>query len=191
MVAKAPSSLIAAIECDQVQLSPQNNRPFFRARLRRPAAESLVQQLHRCAAAAERDWYILSWKTPDLKRLSLVKLDRTPKFEQSAHSDYLRNELYRVTGRENSCNIDFSASVSAPLLAARIHGALERCEEFVEIVVSILSRKAKSYLLEFVADVDLRLSGSVEHAHLALAGESLAAQVLGSEDFSDWETPDA
>jgi len=191
MVSKTMNTLVATIECDEVQLTPQSNRPFFRARLRRAGAERLVHQLHRCADDAERDWYLLSWKTPDLRRLSLVRLDRTPRFEQDAHADYLRNELYRVTGRESSCNIDFSASVSAPLLAARLRAASERCDEFIEIIVSILSRKAKSYLLEFVADTDLRLTASAEHTRLARAGESLAAQALASEDFSDWETTDA
>jgi len=189
MKATKTSTLVVALECQEVELNPQAGRGFFRARLQCEDARLLADRLDECAAAG-REWYFLSWKPPALERLSLVHLERTPAYERQAGADYLVNQIFRVTGRESSCNVNFSGPVGGPLLASRIRRASARAQEWLEIRVDVISRKRCTYLIRFVADLDAK-SITDEHDRLAQTAEVIAAQVWGEDDFSDWERADA
>jgi hypothetical protein len=123
----------------------------------------------------------------DPTRLRLVRGD-TPGYEAGAATIYLRGEIVKVTGREGSCNIDFSGPVGALLLAQRLQAARQRMRSFLEIRVP--NRQRKKNLIEFIPDTELEARESAEHQKLALAGEALAADTLAENEFSDWDTQD-
>jgi len=92
--------------------------------------------------------------------MRLVDPDRTPEFESRRCQDYLRGELFRVTGKEDSCNIiSPGRSVHAywRIVSAAPWSARETSWTFV-----IPNRHGKKDLVEFVADADRepRLGGA-------------------------------
>jgi hypothetical protein len=185
-----PSTLLFTVDCPEVQGPNPKDRIFFRARLPKQGASSLADALDARADQADRNWYFLSWKTPDLQRLSLVNLNRTPQYEQRARADYLLNSVFRVSGRESSCNINFSGEVGGRLLASRLRKTAERAYEYLDLIVVAVSRAKGTFMLEFLADSDMR-SVTPEHERLAATGEALAGQLLAGEDFADWGPPHA
>lgn len=186
------NTLLLDSECIEICLnpSPKSLEPFFRARSTTKDAVALAARIEALADLRDREWYYLTWTTPNLKRLRLVHLDRTPQFERSAHANYLRSEIFRVTGQAGGCNINFSGETGAALLAARLRSAIASAEAFIEIVVIIVSRKKKSYLVEFHSDLELRLIDTPEHDRLAEASEVLAGESWTAEEFQDWERSD-
>jgi hypothetical protein len=117
--------------------------------------------------------------------LTLTK-GRTPKYELNALAGYARGDAFRVSGRNQSCNIDFSGGDGASLLAKCIRSAQSKMRRFVEIRVPSRSRD----IVEFIPDTDLESAGSTEHDRLATVGGVLAGAVWNQEDFSDWDAKD-
>jgi len=185
MVTRNSSTLIGVVHCDYAELRGPSGKPFFVARLVGSEAQALLAHLRELANRNDRSWFILSSTTPDPKRLRIVDLDRTPEYEEAAARHYLRGEVFRVTGKDDSCNINFSGPIGATLLAHCLEGALNRMKEYIELVVP--NRHGKRDLVEFIPDVDIITTTLPEHEGLALAGEAAAVQVLEQEDFSDWE----
>lgn len=185
MVRKTRSTVAGYVTCEQVELRGPTAKPFFCARLGITEAKKLLELLTRLAGSETRDWYYLVSSTPNLERLRLVDLDRTPAFERAAAQDYLRGELFRVSGGSDSCNIEFSAPVGARLLAERLRSTLTRARCHIQIVVP--NRHGKKDLVELIADTDSAADDGDEFDRLGSAGEELAAQTLPAEDFSDWE----
>ena len=188
MVAKPDNGrTIGYIRCFDCHLNGPGKQPFFRARLDVEQSEALVGNLKRCAESLERTWFTLAITYDELSKLRLIRAI-TPRFESDAAEAYLRGEVFRVTGRDRSCNINFS-EVGAGLLAARLQMARSRMRRFVEICVP--NRHRERNLIEFIPDVDLEAVESPEHQKLAHTGEALAGETWNSDDFSDWEGFDA
>lgn len=188
----ATKSLLFDCVCESAELRPDavSDEPFLSARLSIPHARELRDRLDQLAQSDGREWYFLVWSSPDIRRLRLVHMesaDRTPAFERKAWRVYLRNELFRVTGRDQSCNINFSGATGAASLRNCLDRVLPDAVDFIEISVRVISRKKKSYLLEFFADTTMPCDLS-EAERIGAAGEGLAQENWGCEDFSDWET---
>ena len=162
-------------------LNPVGKPPFYRVRLDATVLETLISELRTIADCETRIWHTLTATPEKASRLRMYVI-RTPDFETQASKCYLRGTLFRISGRE-SVNIDFSSD-GALLLAERLREAKAKMRSFV--LLRLPNRKKD--VIEFVPDIELEALHSDEHARLGQAGESLAAQVLGPEDFSDWET---
>jgi hypothetical protein len=178
-------TLLGVVHCDQVALNGPTGKPFFSAKLSKAEGSNLLHLLDELGQHEGPGWYLLAASSPDPKRLRLVDFDRTPAYELDAEGEYLRGELFRVTGKEDSCNINFSGPVGARLIAERLRAALARADSFIDIVVP--NRHGKKDLIEFIPDTDRESEPGQEHERLALAGDALAADLLVDDDFSDWE----
>jgi hypothetical protein len=164
------------------ELRGARGRPFFRLRLDRAQVRKLLEGLDLCVQREGRRWFTLTSTHEKPARLRLTQM-ATPEYEDQAAAFYLRGEAMRISGDEGSCNINFSGSVGAPLLIERLRCAAKDMRRFLELRVPSRARN----LIEFMADTTLEAVESAEHERLTLAGEKLAAEVLGAEDFSDWE----
>jgi len=153
--------------------------------LPRTEAARLLAML-RQAARSKRRWFYLVSSRPSPSRLRLADFDRTPAYERKAARNYVRREVYRITGQEDSCNIEFSSN-GAILLARELRGALARAREFLDLRVPHRKDGKRDELIEFIPDTDREAMPSEEIARLGMAGENLAGAVLEAEDFSDWE----
>lgn len=182
--AQTPRAARGHVRAIFAELNPPGKRPFYRARLEANEIGRLCQFLAECGTG-QRDWFTLAAIQPDLTRLSLTK-SRTPKYELSAAKDYARGDVFRVSGKNQSCNIDFSGGEGAALLARILKSAQSRMRRFVELRVPSRSRN----IVEFIPDTDLEAADSAEHCRLAMTGEALAGVVWDQEDFSDWDTAD-
>lgn len=182
---KKRKSLLGVIHCQRVEINGPKGKPFFVALLSAEQGQLLLTMLEELVAQEGRYWYFLTSTSPDPTRLRLVDLNRTPEFERAAGKNYLRGEIFRVTGKSDSCNINFSAPVGAKLLADRLRTTLTRSKKFLQIVVP--NRHGNKDLIEFIADVDCESSAVEEAGRLGSLGSALAAVVLEPEDFSDWE----
>ncbi|GMU23015.1 MAG: hypothetical protein AMXMBFR13_30990 [Phycisphaerae bacterium] len=180
-----PNSILGDFRALEVRTGSKSEQPFFRGRLRCADARELAKRLASLAQPGSRQRYYLTAKEPDTTRIKLVNLERTPEYERSAAQNYLRGDVFVVSGSRQSCNLEFSA-VGAGLLAAELKAATDRCREWVEIVVP--NRRRKLNLVEFIADTDLE--AAAEEESLAIAGELALAEILPREDFSDWEQPE-
>ena len=161
-------------------LNPVGKPPFYRVRFDATVLEEWISELRTIANSETRMWHTLTATPEKASRLRMYVI-RTPDFETQASRRYLRGTLFRISGRE-SVNIDFSSD-GALLLAERLREAKAKMRSFV--LLRLPSRKKN--LIEFVPDIDLEALHSDEHARLGQAGESMAAQLWGQEDFSDWE----
>ncbi|HWL95279.1 MAG TPA: hypothetical protein VNT79_17295 [Phycisphaerae bacterium] len=158
-----------------------NSRPFYRARLSRSAVEALISHLETCAQA-DRTWFTLASMEPDLERISVTQAT-TPRYEQAAAPNYARGDVFRVSGKSKSCNIDFSGGAGAAYLARQLRSAYDASKEFVEIRIP----SSRRHVVEFFSDTALAPEHSSELEALARASELAAASTLMAEDFSDWE----
>ena len=153
---------------------------FYQVRLDASVLAELIPNLRAAATCKERLWHTLTATSENASRLRMYVI-RTPDFEMQASKCYLRGTLFRISGRE-SVNIDFSTD-GALLLAERLREAKAKMRSFVLLRVP----NRKKDVIEFLPDIELEALHSDEHARLGQAGESIAAQVLGREDFNDWE----
>ena len=158
----------------------QDGKPFYRLRLDAAVLDDLLPMLDQAARTDQRPWHMLTATAEQPSRLRLYRIP-TPDFEQHAAKSYVRGTIYRISGRE-SINISFSVH-GALLIADRLREALQHMGNFVLLMVPC----RKIDLIEFLPDVELERAASDEHARLGEAGLSIAAQVLGREDFRDWE----
>jgi len=159
------------------------SKAFYRARLTEPEVGQLVADLDRCAESDGPRWFTLTVTDEKPERLRLTEMPGAPQYELEAAAVYLRGDVFRVSGKAKSCNIDFSGRVGAVLLSERLRRAQARMRRFLEIRVP--SRKRN--LIEFIPDTDLEAADSPEHDKLAQAGEALGADLGSSDEFSDWE----
>lgn len=169
-------------DCLNGELNGPKGRPFFRVRLDKEWVERLRHALRDCAARGGRCWFTLTSTSEKPERLRLTE-KQTPAYELNAESIYVRGEAVRISGDKGSCNIDFSGQVGASLLEERLETAQTRMRRFLDIRVPSRARN----LIEFITDTELEAMPSPEHEKLAIASGLAAAEVLGAEDFSDWE----
>ena len=184
----AKGRMIASITCSGCHLNGPGRQPFFRAKLDRQQSQELITRLEQCANADGRRWFLLLVTYDDTTRLLLMQ-QSPPAYEANAAPDYLRGDVLKVTGKKDSCNIEFSGRVGAPLLVERLQDVSRRMRRFLEIRVP--NRWNKRNLIEFIPDTDLEAAQTPEHRKLALAGEALTGQAWTEDDFSDWEPQDA
>lgn len=185
MIRRYEPSLIGEVKCERVELASPLSKPFFLGCLAKLEARQLLGYLEDLGRRPGRFWYDLVSGRPDPKRLRLVRLLRTPEYELAAETNYLRGDIFRINGKQNSCHINFSGPIGARLLAEQLRSALERTRNTIDIVVP--NRHRKKDLVEFIADADREANPSDEHNRLAQAGEVMAAELLPAEDFSDWD----
>lgn len=172
---------VAYITTEEAELKRPRQKPFYWARLGRSQVETLAESLGKFAKEEGRVWFTLVVTREAPGRIRLTQMVQTPAYEARAHREYLRGEIFRLSGREGSCNIDFSP-IGAKLLLERLNAAAERMRYSVLIRVPMRSRQ----MVEFIPDTDLPLV-QTEIEKLGQAGEELAASVLPSDDFADWQ----
>lgn len=167
----------------QAVLNPIHGKPYYYLRIRAPEVAALLSELLACAEAPGRRWFAMTATHEKPERLRTSEELQTPRFEASATPNYARGEAFVIQGRGRSCNIRYSGQVGARLLAERLSQAQDAMREFVEIRIPSRSHN----LIEFVADAEIAPVQTQEDTALVITGEKLAAHVLESEDFSDWE----
>lgn len=158
-----------------------NAANFYQVRFEESVLQALISRLQIVANAQERCWHSLTSTDEDFSRIRIYKI-RTPDFEMRAFNRYLRGTVFRISGQE-SMNIDFSVD-GALLLATRLQAAKDEMRSFV--LLRLPHRKKP--IIEFIADIELEQRRSGEHDRLGQVGQSMAVEVWGDEDFSDWET---
>lgn len=168
------------------RLTGPGGRPFYQVRIRSAQVAELLKHLDNCAACADRSWFNLCATYDEPDRLRLTRDLETPAYEGQAAPIYLRGDVFRISGQEKSCNIDFSGPIGAALLAERLRAAQALMRDFMEIRVP----NRKRQLVEFVPDVDLEAAQTPEHKKLALTGEALAGDLLAGDEFADWGSQD-
>ena len=177
-------TVIDYIKPHDVDIHGPSEKPFFRLRLDCDEARKLIGQLENLghSGGAER-FSLTANKSPKANPQPLnLWRNYTAKYELDAAPNYLRGDIFSVTGRGDSCHIDFSAT-GAALMATHLKEATDRAREFVELVIP--NRRRKLNLIEFIADTETEAAS--EQERLGLAGAVALAEVLGHEDFSDWE----
>lgn len=184
----AKDRMIASITCSGCELNGPAKQPFFRAKLDRQQSAELIEHLEQCANVGKRQWFLLLVTYDDTTRLRLMQ-QGPPAYEANAAEVYLRGEVLKVTGQKDSCNIEFSGRVGAPLLVERLQTVRQRMRRFLEIRVP--NRWSRRNLIEFIPDTELEAAKTAEHHKLALAGEALTGEAWTEDDFSDWESQDA
>ena len=178
---------IMYITCSGCELNGPGKKPFFRVRLDAQESGELAKYLENCEGEQGRNWYAITATYDEPTKLKLIK-GMTPAYEANAIPDYLRGEVLRVSGKNRSCNIEFSGQVGAPLLLERLQTVRKRMRRFLEIRVP--NRSNKRNLIEFISDTDLEAIETLEHQRLVQAGGVLASEIFPEDDFSDWESHD-
>jgi hypothetical protein len=170
---------------EEGELGGPDGDPFYRVRLSLNAAAELADLLEQAAAVEGRRWFHLTAKEGDASKLKFVDFGRTPQYELQAPPHYVRGQQFRVTGRDASCNIEFSKD-GASRLAAELREASSEARAFVVMGVAKGSPR-RDHMVSFRADTEPTAAGSAELVALGLAGAALAEQVWPEEDFSDWD----
>lgn len=120
-----------------------------------------------------------------------VLTDPAPAYEMTAAEQYVRGDVFRVTGTAKSCNV-FLSRIGADLVRSRLSAALARAHEWIEFrarVVRFRAEEGPRCLIELVPDVDVQ--GAEEDRRLGEAGVALAGSVWTAAEFEDWESSGA
>jgi hypothetical protein len=178
MVKKISKTTIGYVEGRNGQLGRD---PFYALELPLPQCHELDELLGQSDADARRTTTLAaSCEKPSRIRL---KQDDAPEYEADLEPTYVRGDMLRVQGKElKSCNLAISAKFGIPAIRQQLKAAAERSSDFVLMRVPSRHRD----VVEFVPDIDLRGQQSNIGAEV-IAGTSAAAEILGAEDFSDWE----
>jgi hypothetical protein len=155
--------------------------PFYALELPLTQCHKLDKLLGQSDADARRTTTLAaSYDNPNRIRL---KQDDAPEYEAELEPTYVRGDMLRVQGKElKSCNLAVSARFGIPALRQQLKAAAERSSDFVLMRVPSRNRD----VVEFVPDVDLRDRRS-EIGVEVIAGTTAASEILGGEDFGDWE----
>lgn len=187
MIANSPQRkrrTIGAVEFSRAALRP-GKRPFFEAKANAQQIDKLIELLNICVRSKNREWYTLTATHEKPQRLRVTEIP-PPEFESEASQFYYRSPL-RVSGNAGSVNVDFSGSLAGPIVIQLIQQARDQMKEYIEMRIP----RQKTSLIEFIPDTELESIEASELRSLGVAGDQLAAEAWGTENFSDWENAGA
>lgn len=160
------------------QFGALGTNPFYQVRFVRSQVDQLVSMFRACANdLSVRHTLAVTHEAPNRMRL---RRNEQPEYERHAAALHLRGDIFRVQGKDRSCNIEFGA-LAAREMADRLELARDRMKTFM--VWRVPSRRFS--LLDIIPDVDL--VSPTDADNLASSSSSAAASTWTPESFADWE----